>query len=763
MSFETRILNLAGSGAKNAPQEIAAEDKIRVQVMRVKHYSKDNGFFIVEVKPLMGVVAKEQSFMMKGTSVGFVEDAPPGVILECLGVWTDHPTFGRQFDCAHYYEHFPDSLKGLEYFLSSGRIPNIGPVLAKKMLEKWGMDCIRILQSDFKKLVALRGFDEEKARNAHEVWVKKSAIYEIVSFIGAYGVGERAAAQINATLKKNAVAMIMENPYILMRVEGIGFKTADKVAMSLGMSMENPLRLRAALQNFLDEKIKNEGNTAILWEEWIRHGAKDLRLSIAQVNTIAQELLNDQEVIMRNLPFKVTERKGREVLTSLVEKQCITPKKLYLVESSIAKNMKRIIRAAKHWDLNAQTIIKGEIGDPRRNLDASQVKGAITALAFPMSILTGGPGTGKTTTLKTIVQVAKLLGQKVVLAAPTARAAKRMKEAIGEEALTIHRCLCYAPNSGFAKNESNQLEGDLFIIDEVSMMDTYLMAAWLKALPSGARVLFVGDADQLTSVGVGDVLRDFLLSNVIPASRLSKIYRTKAGSQIAENAALINQGLPPSFLGDLQTDDYVFIEANTNEEIVSKMLNTVAALLDMNIASDDIQILSPQQNGLTGTTSLNQELRWLLNPLAPEVEMRNPEEFYDGERYMQLVNNYDLNIFNGDMCVLKELSDGERMLETEVGNLIPYDQVFLRKMSLGYAISVHKAQGGERPIIIIPVSRSHLFTLNRNLLYTAVTRGQLKVIVIGDKETVTLAAQKKDQQCRLTGLMKEMAAVGLIR
>lgn len=746
---------------------------ISVKIQQLRHFSKETGFFVAsstfapgKIAPRVVVNGKmmfSKDFVVTGISPTFGDHDRVGQVIDCTGQWVEDSKYGIQFKTLFINEQLPLSPEALKKYLSDGRIKFIGKAIAEHIIEKWGMESFDILKSKPDLLTTIPGITKEKAEHISKQWNEKQEVYEIVSYLGMHGVGEGHAMKVfdyYKSINKSAIDSIKMNPYVLTKIEGIGFKTTDQLALSLGFDFDNPIRLRSALYYELEEKIKKDGDTAMPVDKWVNEAVSDLGIDKKEVLRVCQELITNKEVVVRKLEVTTFEnaKYGKPGVPKVQIMQCVSPKKEAMVERNIAIELERIIKTQPQFDMSNVDLIKNEIYDPKRNLDISQIKAAWNVLTNAISIITGGPGTGKTTTLKTIVATAEKMGLTVVLSAPTGKAAKRMEESIKRTSMTIHRRLGFrpGPNAGFTYNKKNPLEGDLFVIDETSMVDGYLFLSFLLAIPDGAMLLFVGDADQLPSVGAGDVLRDLIKSGHILVSRLQRIHRTDASSQIPINAKLINEGKTPSLEGDVWSDSYAFVKAEDNEEIVNKTLEIVSGLLKSGYNQDDIQVLTPQRNGETGVDNLN----ILLKPILNDHPFK--DKIYDapvnlGDRLMQTKNDYDLEIYNGDMGYVEKIDEVNEVFvfKTEDNVLsIPFKKA--KDLVPGYAITVHKSQGSEKPIIILPLSRGHLYTLNKNLIYTGVTRGKNKVIIISDGKTITQAVAKISQLCRITGLREQI-------
>lgn len=752
-------------------------EKITLKIKTVIHTSKETGFFVFEgdvpkeiPPPRININGKRfiaQRYLVQGTSFSFTDENRKDQIVECLGSWIEHPQYGVQFHAVYVNEKLPASPIALKSYLEAGRIKHIGKTTANAIMNRWGEEAFKILDEDYMCLTEINGISEKKAKEIHEDWKSKNAMYEIVSYLGLYGLGESVALKVFEHFMdtgKDPIEQIELNPYVLTNVDGIGFKTADKLALALGLTHDDPKRLTAALLFELDEKVKKDGNMAVSLNDWLDSSSKDLDLSKKEIFKICQKLCNDGKIIVRKLSVTrfIKGNFGSPVQKVTTEEECVSPRWAAITELNIAKNFKRLIESQPEFDKKFLELITSEIYSERRHLDISQQKATWLALTSPFSVITGGPGTGKTTTLRSVVDIAGMLGWKIVLAAPTGKATKRMEQAIGRESMTIHRRLKYKPPTGFEYNQNNKMDGTLFVVDETSMVDASLMFSWISAIPDGARLLFVGDADQLPSVGAGDVLRDLIKSGVIPVSRLEFLHRTGQNSDIPINAQLINSGKPPSFSGNVWGDDYAFLEADSNDQIFDKMMEIIDGLLRNGEDPNNIQILCPQKNGPTGTDNLNYHLRWKLNKEVKKEdyddELNPVPPFVNGDRVMQIKNDYEIELFNGDIGYITDMDNVDKsfIFCSEDLNEVSMDMKMAKNLQLAYAMTVHKSQGSEAPIIIIPVSKDHSFTLNRNLLYTGVTRGKKKVILIGDKKVVVQTVKKEMQQYRITGLIREL-------
>lgn len=760
----------AGEAPRKTGEESTLQKEVptvlTLTVLRTRAHTPETGFFIAEgslldpVPPLpanlvdLGVRVPPKVFI-KGVSQAFEGTDQVGSTLECVGDWSMDERYGLQFLVDFVKSTTPTTVEALEKYLGSGQLKGIGPASARMIVDRWGLDTLRILDNTPEQLSEISGLTPAKVKVISQAWKEKRELFGVVSFLGLHGIGESLAMRVRDALgAKELEQKVRDNPYVLTEIDGIGFKKADAVAISLGFPANSPQRTAAALIHILREHIEKNGHTAIAVSKWIDEAVAQLRRPRDEVRRICQALVNTRRVVLRELD-------SMDSHGNHVKEMCVSPTREALAERSVANHLKRLMEGAQPLDIEQRNILARIVSSPDRSLDPSQKEAAWEVFQSPVTVLTGGPGTGKTTTLRSVVDAAKEMNWRVVLSAPTGRAAKRMEEAIGMEAMTMHRRLGFTPGAGFKHNENAPMAGDVFVIDEASMVDTGMMSAWLRAIPSGARAILVGDADQLPSVGAGDVLRDLITSGRVPVSRLTRVHRQAEGSGIAWNAAQVKEGRVLSVEGDPWRDDFSFIRGTDNNEIRNHMVELINGLLSQGVPAADIQVLCPQRTQDCGTVALNEMLRGLLNPNRPD-DQKLAEGLCVGERLMQVKNNYELEVFNGDMGTVSKLNeDGSLEMIMEDGRTVEFPKTALKDLEFGYAITVHKSQGGERPVVIMPISRGHSYSLNRSLLYTAITRGKERVILIGDGRTAAMAVRKKSDLSRTTGLLREMEFVGV--
>lgn len=739
---------------------------MRIRVRRLRFHEPDTGFFIATGEAIGRIpqlppelsdhgqpVANQIS--VKGTSASFIDNTNINESLEMVGEWELNGKYGLQFDVKYIKAEIPLSLGGLEKYLCSGQLKWIGPATAKMIVDKWGLDTVRIMDNSPHMLTEIHGITESRALEISQAWIKNRDFIGLVAFLGEFGITEKIAMKIREEFSEvDLEAKIRKNPYVLTQVSGINFLTADKLALSLGVTKDSPLRFRAALEHTLTERMDEEGHTAIPVSEWIDVSVAYLRQPRDVVKAMCQELVKEKKVVVRKI--KMSDKNNGFVPIS-----CVSPFKVALMENEIATELKRLSNTFVPLESVQENDLLQVIEDPSRNLDPSQKDAVWNAFQYPIGVLTGGPGTGKTTTLKSIVFAARQMGWNVILAAPTGRAAKRMEEAILLQSMTMHRRLGFN-KEGFTHSKDNPMQGDFFVVDEMSMVDTPMTRQWLQAIPSGARILCVGDADQLPSVGMGDVLRDFCESQKLPVSRLTRVHRQAEGSGIAYNAQLVNQGKMPSLKGDPWSDDFFFVSATNNMAIRDTIYELIEGYLRQGASYKDIQVLCPQKNKDCGTIAINELIRGLLNPHNPSgEELQAP--ICVGDRLMQTKNDYELEVFNGDMGNVTKLDANTKKvwMEMEDGRVVEYEKSKQKNLIYANASTVHKSQGGERPIVLIPITREHRMTLSKSLVYTGITRGKFRVGLIGDSRVLHQAIKSVNQVRRITGLVEEMERVNL--
>ena len=650
------------------------------------------------------------------TVVGMMPDSHVGSVLTLGGRWKIDSRYGRQFEVSTYEETLPASVYGMEKYLGSGLIKGIGPKFARLIVNTFGKDTLEIIETDPDRLMDVPGIGRKRVERIRKSWAEQKEIKDIMFFLQGHDVSTAHATKIYKQYGSDSIGIVTENPYRLADdIWGIGFKTADTIASKLGFAKDAPVRLRSGLMYTLN-KLAEEGHCFGTREQLMETGGKLLEV--------------DETLLAQSLDRMIA---AEDLRTSGA---AIYLPPFFYSEIGVANRLKKIAAAParpvqlrmESWDIQ---------------YDPVQMEAIHTAMHSKVMVLTGGPGTGKSTTTMGIIRA--FAGQRILLAAPTGRAAKRLSEVTGMEAKTIHRLLEFKPPEGYKRNEENPLEGDVLIIDECSMVDVILMNSLLRAVPDAMRLILVGDVDQLPSVGAGNVLRDVIASAAFPVVKLTKIFRQAASSRIITNAHRINHGEYPE-LSNGPGSDFFFQNIEEPERASALIVDLVKNRLPKfyHVAPQSIQVLTPMQRGVVGAANLNQALQSALNPAVsdrwgnttPELH-RGGYTFRPGDKVMQIKNNYDKEVFNGDIGTIASINQEERTLAIRFdGRETEYDASELDEIVLAYATTVHKAQGAEYPIVVMPVMMTHFAMLQRNLLYTGVTRAKKVLVLIGQKKAV---------------------------
>ena len=670
------------------------------------------------------VIASAMSHEYKDTFniKGNIPGAHNGMEISATGDWkTDK--YGKTFCVTSYEEPEADSVEGIRNYLSSGLIEGIGEGLADAILSVFGANTLKILDHQPEQLKLVHGIGPKKLKTIMESWEKQKGIREVMVFLKTYKVGNALAAKIFKKYGNESIAVIKENPYKLADdITGVGFLTVDTLAVNMGMPLDSNDRIRSCILYTLDDTAATKGHVFLFREELIKAvqeyiNAKGTAIADSAIDHVIRLMTDTQELF--------TEGEDRIYLPIY-----------YHCEKYVAKKALELVGTPELFSVDFDAIEK-KCG---LTYDDTQKEAINLAASSHLCIITGGPGTGKTTTMKGVIQHALQMNQQIILAAPTGRASKRLSETTGLPAQTIHRLLEYKPGEGFGANEDNPLTGDLLVVDESSMIDLLLMNSLLKAVPETMKVVFVGDVDQLPSVGAGNVLRDLIDSEAIPVVRLTKIFRQAQDSLIVKNAHAINKGYAPSLPGNLSPDgeDFCFIHRENTADIQNDIINIVADYLPnhLNYRSDDIQLLSPMRKGPLGTMEINKLLQERLNPGSERI-FHNGMEFRKGDKIIQIKNNYEADVFNGDIGKIISVDTANKSLVTDFdGKTVEISGAGLDNIDLAYCTTIHKSQGSEYPVVLVPVSMSHYIMLMRNLLYTAVTRAKKRCILIGEQRAV---------------------------
>lgn len=716
-------------------------EKICGTVDTIIFASQDNRFTVLKLSP------EKLSTQITVTLNGI---APLiGQLLEIEGEWVKHPKFGQQFKATTYKTVAPTEISGIEKFLASGAINGIGPAMAKKIVAEFGEKTLEIIAKSPNELLKVPGIGKKTAEKISTSYLEQSELTEIMVWLENHGISNTYAGKIFAKYGSFAIDIMEKDIYRLFQdIEGIGFLTADKLAFNLGIQRDDKRRIISGIDYALMQ-LCNNGHCCIPEMALVDKTAKILQVNNQIIFTILKERIDNGSLN--------TEVVGGETL--------IYPPYLYYAEKKVATRLLQLQQATEPLsEDNLSLFIKVWEKDNQIQLAQKQKEAIKACLHHGVLVLTGGPGTGKTTVIKGILSILKAQGLKIRLAAPTGRAAKRLSETTGQKALTIHRLL-EANNLaqddnlqlGFSKDINDQLDADVIILDEVSMVDIVLMHHFLNAVPDGCRIILVGDTDQLPAVGPGSVLKDIIRSQKIPAIRLDEIFRQAQTSMIIQNAHIINAGRLPDLRK--QYSDFIFYELNDDTSITQKILDLCTKDLPHEgfDVLKDVQILSPMHRFLCGVENLNLMLQEQLNPKKNQDELKySSQTFRVGDKVMHIRNNYQKNVFNGDIGFIQDINN-EKLTVDYFDHIVTYEKNELNELTLAYASSVHKSQGSEYKVVIIPLSTSHYIMLQRNLLYTAITRAKQKVIIIGSKKALMTAVQSNRTQKRYTLLAERLA------
>ena len=709
-------------------------------IERVTYHNPENGFAVLKVQ------VKGRPDLV--TVVGSTPSVSAGEHLEATGKWVVDREHGQQFKADELKTTHPASAEGIEKYLASGAIRSIGPKIAAKIVGIYKERTLEVFENTPDFLLYIKGIGKERAKKIRQSWLEQKEVRKIMLFLAEHGISSGRAVRIYRTYGQESIAKIKENPYQLADdIRGIGFKTADELAAKLGIDRNSPYRARAAVRYTLGE-LASQGHVGYSEPGVVEHTTKLVEIDQLIVEEAVKTAVAEKTVIRENI-----EGESWLYLTAL-----------HRAEVGLAQSVHRIAAATLHPMpvIDVEKAIAWVEGTLGIQLAAGQQEAIRQACQQKMLVITGGPGVGKTTLVRSILEIFTAKGLKCVLAAPTGRATKRLAETTERTAKTIHRLLEFDPATGdFKKNQQNPLTGDLFVFDETSMVDVVLGHQVLRAVPSSACVILVGDVDQLPSVGPGMVLADLISSDVVPVVRLTEIFRQAAQSEIVAAAYAINQGRMPELKPPEGLTDFYFIEAAEPEAIQDLIVRLVKERIPKRFGFDpkaDIQVLTPMNRSVLGARNLNQVLQTALNPGdgGPETQ-RFGWTFRIGDRVIQTENDYNRDVFNGDLGIIEKINriDQDMVVNFE-GRQVEYDFGDLDELALAYVLSIHKSQGSEFPCVVIPVHTQHYMMLQRNLLYTAVTRGKKLVILVGTKKALGMAVKRQDTKQRYTALRKRL-------
>ena len=706
-------------------------DTLEGVLEKVLYYNEDSGYTVAKLKET------------KGKDVIIVGNFPanPGETVRLKGWWKADGKYGIRFQVEEYTSILPATLTGIRKYLGSGLIKGIGSVMAERIVDRFGMDTLEVIDQRPEKLLEVNGIGPVRLERIKKAWEEQKEIKEIMVFLQSHGISTTYATKIFKFYGGDTLKILRENPYRLaLDIDGIGFKTADKIALKLGIDPNSIIRAEAAAK-YLLSKSADDGHTFLPRDEIKERAERELDISGDMMERAITSMAGKGELV----------EDGDDVYL----------KSLYISEESIARKLLNILLFPKRKiDINLGKALEWLRISEGIELSEGQRRVLEKALKEKVLIITGGPGTGKTTVIRALIKILKKENQSFLLASPTGRAAERLSEVVGEEAKTIHRLLEYDPKTGsFKRDHKNPLNADYIIVDEASMVDVVLMHHLLKAIPPLSTLILVGDMDQLPSVGPGNVLRDLIESESIPIVKLKEIFRQAEKSMIVVNAHRVNNGFFP-FIGRKKDTDFYFIERENPENALS----TIKILCRERIPRafgfhpvDDIQVITPMRKGTVGVHNLNMELQSVLNPNGKEIT-RGSRTFRVGDKVIQLKNNYEKEVFNGDVGRIREIDVDEQFLVVNFrGRDVIYDFSELDEIALAYAISVHKSQGSEYKAVVMPILPQHYIMLQRNLLYTAITRAKKLFVLVGSKKAIAMAVKNNKVEKRYSKLKERIS------
>lgn len=731
-------------------QQQSNEEVINGYVDHIIFRNNDNGYTV------MVMICDEEEL----TCVGVFSDIAEGECIEAKGEYTDHPTYGRQFAVKSFEEKAPQDALAIERYLGSGAIKGIGIALAARIVRRFKEDTFRIIEEEPERLAEVKGISQRKAMEIADQVNEKRDLRQAMIFLQQYGISTTLAVKIYNTYGQEVYSILKENPYRMADdVDGVGFRTADEIASRVGIRTDSDFRIRSGIQYALLQ-ASNEGNTYLPMPELTQRASALLEIEPEYIEKHYMNLAMDRKIIMRQV----------EDVTQIYASA------FFYMEANAATMLKNLDARFDVPDIEIEARLRQIEKQTKMDLDEHQVEAVKEAVRNGVLVITGGPGTGKTTTINTIIKYFESEGMDIFLAAPTGRAAKRMSETTGFEARTIHRMLelngGVEGNAGFERNEQNPLETDVIIIDEMSMVDISLMYSLLKAIVAGTRLILVGDVNQLPSVGPGNVLKDIIDSGLFHTVMLTKIFRQASTSDIIVNAHKINRGEPVEL--DNKSMDFFFLKRYDADKIINVTLQLILQKLPKFVGASmmDIQVLTPMRKGLLGVERLNTVLQMYLNP--PDKRKKEKEHgttlFREGDKVMQIKNNYQLEweirskyglcidkgtgVFNGDTGIIEEINDFAETVTVcfDEGRMVEYPYKLLEELELAYAVTIHKSQGSEYPAVVIPLLSGPRMLMNRNLLYTAVTRAKKCVTIVGNDTTFEQMIANNSQLKRYSGL-----------
>ena len=707
-------------------------ERLRCVVERITYQNETSGYSVIKCR-----TRGSQDLI---TVVGTMPETHVGSVLTLGGTWRVDSRYGRQFSVETYEETLPATVYGIEKYLGSGLVKGIGPKFAQRIVKQFGAETLNVIEEDPDQLLTVPGIGKVRVERIKKSWVEQKEIKNIMLFLQGHDVSTTHATKIYKTYGNESIRVVKENPYRLADdIWGIGFRTADTIATGMGFGHDEYPRLRSGLLYTLN-RLGDEGHCFATRDQLAKVGSELLEVEEKLILACLEEMIRAEDVI--------------------TDGEAIYLPPYYYSEVGTAKRLSAILDGTPTIHVGIEGLPERIRVKTRTDYDEIQMQAIMSAVQNKLLVLTGGPGTGKTTTTLGIITAFREAGARILLAAPTGRAAKRLAETTGMEAKTIHRLLEIKPPEGYQRNEENPLEGDVLIVDECSMIDIMLMYNLLKAVPDGMTVILVGDVDQLPSVGAGNVLRDIIDSGCFPVVRLTRIFRQAQTSRIIMNAHRVNRGQMPD-LSNGRNSDFFFMERESPEEAAAAITALVKDKLPRyyRVAPSEIQVLTPMQRGEVGAGNLNQLLQGAINPGENGLR-RGGYLFRERDKVMQIRNNYDKEVFNGDIGVVERVDLEDRALHVRFDDrTVEYDSTELDELVLAYATTIHKAQGSEYPIVVMPVLMTHYVMLQRNLIYTGITRAKKGLVIVGTKKALARAVQTVTVTKRNTMLSRRLQAL----
>ena len=698
-------------------------------VERITYQNEQNGYSVLK--------CRARGYQDLVTVVGNMPEVHVGSVLTLGGSWRVDSKYGRQFSVESFEETLPATVYGIEKYLGSGLVKGIGPKFASRIVRAFGADTLNVIEEEPDRLLDVPGIGRVRVERIKKSWVEQKEIKNIMLFLQGHDVSTAHATKVYKTYGSDSIRVVKENPYRLADdIWGIGFRTADTIAEKMGFGHDRYPRLRSGIMYTLNA-LGNEGHCFATRDQLCKTGAELLEVDQALLSDALDEMLQNGDVFL--------------------DGDAVYLPPFYHSELGTARRLRELLRGEGAVSVRTEGLQRRIQTATGMNYDEVQMQAILTAAGSKVFILTGGPGTGKTTTTLGIITAFRASGAKILLAAPTGRAAKRLSEATGMEAKTIHRLLEVKPPDGYQRNEENPLEGDVLIVDECSMIDIMLMYSLMRAIPDSMRLILVGDVDQLPSVGAGNVLRDMIDSDCFPVVRLTRIFRQAQTSRIIMNAHRINHGQMPDLSNGKHTD-FFFMERETPEDAAATIVELVRTKLPKyyRIPSGEIQVLTPMQRGVVGASNLNQLLQESVNP-GQDGLRRGGYVFRLRDKVMQIRNNYEKEVFNGDIGTVDRVDLEDRTLTVRFDDrLVEYDATELDELVLAYATTIHKAQGSEYPVVVMPVLMTHYVMLQRNLLYTGITRAKKGLVLVGTKKAIAHAVRTVTVTRRNTKLSERL-------